>query len=92
MKSLTKLERLKKIHNLIKIAQTGSPVEFASKLGIKKSQLYCILDDLKLKGFPIKYSRILKSYVYSTDCDLEIEYSIKLVTDKKIIKIEKSKK
>ncbi len=89
MKSLTKLERLKRIHNLIKIAKTGTPAEFASKLGIKKSQLYCILDSLKLKGFPIVYSRNLKSYAYRGDCHLEIKYSIKLIVDKKIVKIEK---
>jgi predicted DNA-binding transcriptional regulator YafY len=69
MKTLKQLERLKKIHQLIKINNTGRPKEFANKLKISESQLYNILDDLKLKGFPIKYSRNLKSYEYNDYCE-----------------------
>lgn len=80
MKTLKQLERLKKMHQLIKVGNTGTPKVFAARLDISVSQLYNILDDLKLKGFPIKYSRNLKSYEYNDYCELEVEYSVQLLT------------
>jgi len=84
---MKQLERLRKIHQYIKVGNTGSPNEFAHKLNISVSQLYNVLDDLKIKGFPISYSRKLKSYVYIEDCELEINYSVQLLTTKEKIKI-----
>ncbi|HHC78495.1 MAG TPA: hypothetical protein ENK46_01340 [Flavobacteriia bacterium] len=92
MEIITLLKRLQKIHNLIKEGKTGTPKEFAKKIKIGQSQLYYLLDDLKLKGFPIQYSRTLKSYVYHTDCKLEIDYSIRLIINNKTIIVEENKK
>ena len=80
MKTLKQLERLKKMHQLIKIGNTGTPKEFANKLKISESQLYNILEDLKEKGFPIQYSRSIKSYTYIDYCELEVLFSVKLLT------------
>ncbi len=82
-----KLNRLQKIHTLIQQEKTGTPKEFANKLNLCESQLYNILDDLKTKGFPILYSRSLKSYVYKDDCVLEIVYAVNLLTSQEKIKI-----
>ena len=87
MKTKKQLERLRKIHQFIKSAHTGTPNEFANKLEISESQLYNILDDLKLKGFPIQYSRSQKTYLYNEYCDLEIQYSVHLLTNNEKIKI-----
>jgi hypothetical protein len=87
MTTIKQLERLQKIHQYIKVANTGPPKEFANRLGLGESQLYNILDDLKIKGFPISYSRNLKSYVYYDDCILEINYSVQLLTSHEKIKI-----
>jgi predicted DNA-binding transcriptional regulator YafY len=92
MKTLTQLKRLQKIHQLIKTSHTGTPKEFANIIGVSRSQLFNILDDLKLKGFPISYSRSLKSYIYHCDCELEIEYSVRLLTEHKEIKIDGNEK
>jgi len=80
MKTLKQLKRLKRMHQLIKIANTGTPKEFANKLQISESQLYNILDSLKDKGFPINYSKRLKSYEYNDYCELEVQFSVKLLT------------
>lgn len=88
MKMLKQLERLRKIHQYIKFVSTGTPKEFANKLGISESQLYNVLEDLKIKGFPIIYSRGLKSYLYKNSCELEIKYSVDLLTEHEKIKIE----
>ncbi len=87
MTTTKQLDRLKKIHQYIKVANTGSPKEFANRLSLSESQLYNILEDLKIKGFPISYSRNLKSYVYNDDCELEIVYSVQLLTSQEKIKI-----
>lgn len=87
MKTLKQLERLRKIHQYIKVANTGTPKEFSKRLNLSESQLYNILEDLKIKGFPIAYSRSLKSYLYENDCELEIVYSIQLLTSQEKIKI-----
>lgn len=87
MKTIKQLERLRKMHQYIKVCNTGSPNEFANKLDISESQLYNVLEDLKLKGFPITYSRKLSSYFYNEDCELEVVYSIQLLTSKEKIKI-----
>ena len=47
MNTINKLERLKKIHQLIKVSNTGTPTEFATRLRVSVSQLYNIIDDLK---------------------------------------------
>jgi len=39
MKTIQYLERLRKIHQYIKVCNTGYPNEFANKLGISESQL-----------------------------------------------------
>lgn len=57
-----------------------SPNEFANKLDISESQLYNVLDNLKIRGFPISYSRKLKSYIYNEECDLKVNYSVELLT------------
>ena len=80
MKTLKQINRLKKMHQLVKVTNTGTPKEFAKKLNISESQLYNILEDLKEKGFPIQYSRSLKSYVYNDYCELEVLFSVKLLT------------
>ena len=80
MKTIKQLERLKKMHHLIQAGNTGTPKEFASKLNICESQLYNILDDLKDKGFPIQYNKRIKSYEYTEFCQLEVQFSVKLLT------------
>ncbi len=85
MKTVKQLDRLREIHHCIKRENTGTPKEFANKLRISESQLYNILNNLKIEGFPIIYSRILKSYRYNDYCDLEIDYSVKLLTTKEKI-------
>lgn len=87
MNTLKQLERLRKIHQHIKMENTGTPKEFAFKLQLSESQLYNILENLKIKGFPIIYSRVSKSYRYNDYCDLEIQFSVELLTTQEKIKI-----
>ncbi|NQX81022.1 MAG: HTH domain-containing protein [Flavobacteriaceae bacterium] len=87
IKNNKELERLRKIHCQIKASNTGTPQEFAESIGISRSQIYNIIDNLKIKGFPICYSKTSKSFFYEYKCELEIEYSVRLLTKGETIDI-----
>ena len=53
---------------------TGSPPEFARKMGISERSLYEYLKVLKDLGAPIKWSRQDRSYYYSMDGQFRISF------------------
>lgn len=61
------IERLERIHLLIKRGNTGNVDAFAGKLGLSRSVLLDNLRDLRTLGAPIYFCRIKNSYRYSKD-------------------------
>ena len=59
-----RLDRLCKLHELVRLEQTGTPNELAERLEISRSQLYKMLETLKEYGVDIKYSRFFRTYHY----------------------------
>jgi hypothetical protein len=59
--------------DLIRRKATGSPDEFAEKLGLRKSVLMQELLELKELGAKVNYCRIRKSYYYEQDFVVRIE-------------------
>ena len=80
MKFADHFERMKKMNRLIRAGQTGTPDEFATILGVSTSHLYRYLAEMEQYGLAINYSRTLKSYYYADNRELEVSYSVKLVT------------
>ncbi|HSD08874.1 hypothetical protein [Flavobacterium sp.] len=76
------IERIKKAHQLIYSEKTGKPEAFAVKLRISRSQLYNELDFFKSLKAVIKYSKKTESFYYAEPFDLEISYTLKIITDK----------
>lgn len=76
------IERIQKAHQLICSENTGKPEVFALKLRISRSQLYNDLDFFKSFKAVIKYSKKTESFYYAQPFDLEISYSLKIITDK----------
>lgn len=72
MKLFTYIERINLMHKLITQRRTGTPEELARRLSISVSRLYTILDELKLMGAPIVYSRQRLTYYYSEPFDINI--------------------
>lgn len=70
------IERYQRIDNLIKLQCTGTPVEFAEKLGISESHLYFSLREMKDLGLPIVYNRDRQTYSYKENVRLEIHVGI----------------
>ena len=61
---LCRIERLKRIDKCIRMHATGSPKEFAYKIGISESKLYEELNLLKELGAPILFNKYSMSYQY----------------------------
>ena len=72
--SLTKyIERLRRMDSLISMMATGSPEEFAEKLGLRRSALFESLHEMRGMGVDIKYSFIRQSYYYADNHRIKIK-------------------
>jgi len=56
------LETLQRMHRLIAASHTGTPKEFAKRLGVSERHLRGMLDEMKDMDAPIKYSRTAGTY------------------------------
>lgn len=69
-------ERLRRADRLIRQESTGTPKEFAHKLNISESHLYGFLDELKMMGLPLVYSKTKLTYFYTRPVRLHIDISV----------------
>lgn len=72
MKFIKQIERFQKIDEFIKVENTGTPIELASRLEISRSHLYRLLDTLKDYGAEVDYSRKIRSFYYVTPFDFSV--------------------
>ena len=75
------IERIKKIHYLIRTEKTGTPTDFANTLHLSRRQLYNELDTIKNLDALIKYCKKKESFYYGEPFDLELKYSLKTIID-----------
>ncbi|WP_198664901.1 HTH domain-containing protein [Lewinella sp. IMCC34191] len=68
------LERIKRMHTLIKFNRTGTPAEFAERLGISPAGLYRTLAMMKEMGAPIHFCQRRQSYGYYESVELRIDF------------------
>lgn len=61
------IERIKHIDSLIRNKATGTPDALAKKLHLSKAGTYKFLNEIKEQGFPIAYSKGLRSYYYTKE-------------------------
>ena len=69
------IDRLNRMHQLIKREGTGTPDEFAERFNIKRRQLYNILDEFKDYGAEIKYNRVKNSFYYENEFEVSVKIS-----------------
>jgi len=72
MSLLKYIERLKRMDDLIRRKATGTPDEFANRLGLGKSVLMEELRELKQLGAEITYCKDRQSYYYEQEFVLKI--------------------
>lgn len=80
MKAIEQLQRLQRIHDLIKVERTGTPDEFAETVHISRRQLYEYIQIIKDLGVDIKYSKSRTTFYMCNGHELKITFGIKLVT------------
>ncbi len=77
MKTIDILRRLEQMDQLIRLKATGSPREFAARLGLSQSMMYNYLDLLRMLGGPVQYNRVSASYEYEYPVALQLGYTKK---------------
>ncbi|SKB52249.1 hypothetical protein [Daejeonella lutea] len=65
MKFIEQIERINRLHELIKFRRTGTPQELARRLDLSTSMVFKLLEELKVKEAPIEYSREFRTYYYT---------------------------
>ncbi|MDR1227220.1 MAG: hypothetical protein LBK47_10055 [Prevotellaceae bacterium] len=76
MKLFALIEKMELFHKLVKFEHTGTPEALALRLGISRSYLYEIIDELRARGIAIEYSRIKHSFYYKGPAVMHICFSI----------------
>ena len=80
-------ERLRQMDRLIRRKATGSPKQFAQKLGISERTLYEYLSLMKIEGAQIEYSAEKQSYYYMLNGYFFIGYQLKEIVYDNLITI-----
>jgi len=70
------VNRLERIDALIFKKATGTPEEFAEKLGMSRSTLFQTLQEMRYMGADIRYSCSSQSYYYGNNGRFRISFDI----------------
>ena len=77
MKFLCYIERINQMNRLLQSSNTGSPYEFANSLGVSRTRLYEMIDELRSYGAPITYNRGLRTFCYSEPFDIRVNMKVR---------------
>ncbi len=80
MKLFEYLDRISMMHKLVSRQKTGTPEELARHLGVSRTTLYELLDELRSRGAPITYSKSAKTFFYSQPYDIAVTCTLKPLT------------
>jgi hypothetical protein len=81
MKLFEYLDRINKIHGMVANRRTGTPNEFAGRLGMSRTSLYEMIDELRSRGAPILYSKSSKTFYYSEPFDVRVSCSFRALSE-----------
>lgn len=84
MKIFEYLDRISLIHKLVLNRRTGTPGEFAGRLGLSRTSLYEMIDELRSRGAPIQYSRSSRTFYYSEPYDVSVTCSFKPLSQSEV--------
>jgi len=66
------IERINRLHNLIRHASTGNPHQLAEKLSVSEATVYRDIKRMRRAGAPIVFNPQRQSYVYEKSVNLRI--------------------
>ena len=84
MIALKYLDRIERLHLLIKRKATGTPKELANRLQVSEASVYEYIKTLKEMGAPVAYDIYRKSYVYDKPCSLSLRYNVQTLEEDEI--------
>ncbi|MDW3195469.1 MAG: HTH domain-containing protein [Cytophagales bacterium] len=70
---LEQARKLKRFQKLLENERTGSPSELGEKIGVSRTQIYNMIDQLRSKGACITYDRSAKTYRLDGKYPLKIQ-------------------
>jgi biotin operon repressor len=80
MEFIKQVERLQLLNKLVKEQRTGTPDELAQRLGVSRSKLYLILDELRDTGVCIRYRKQQNSFVYEECLGISLKFSFEILS------------
>ena len=80
MKLFEYLDRISMMHKLVSRQKTGTPEELAHRLGVSRTSLYELIDELRSRGAPIAYSKSAKTFFYRQPYDITVSCTLKPLT------------
>ena len=80
MKVFEYLDRINRMHRMVVRQRTGTPSEFAFQLGVSRTTLYEMIDELRSRGAPINYSKSLKTFYYNEPFEVSVTCSMRPLT------------
>ncbi|TAL71184.1 MAG: HTH domain-containing protein [Bacteroidetes bacterium] len=80
MKIFEYLDRISMMHKLVSRQRTGTPEEFAKQLGVSRTSLYELIDEMRSRGAPISYSKSTKTFFYRQPYDIAVTCLLRPLT------------
>jgi biotin operon repressor len=80
MKVFEYLDRISMMHKLVSRQKTGTPDEFARQLGVSRTSLYEMIDELRSRGAPIAYCKSGKTFFYRQPYDISVTCCLRPLT------------
>jgi biotin operon repressor len=80
MKVFEYLDRISLMHKLVLHRSTGTPEEFAHQLGVSRTSLYELIDELRSRGAPIVYSKSVKTFYYKEPFEIQVTCNLRPMT------------
>ena len=81
MKFLCYVDRVNKMNTLLQRRVTGPPAVFARRLGISRTRLYEMLDELRAHGAPIQYNKSCQTFFYEDPFEVTVDFSARALND-----------
>ncbi len=79
MKINFKIEQYKQLTKLVECQATGSANELAKKIGISRSTLFKMMDEIRGEGVVIEYNENIRSYTYLNNKRLKVSQPITVI-------------
>ncbi len=87
MNSIKNLNRLKRLHQLIRSECTGTPYELSRRLHVSERLVYLLVEQLRDFDALIDYDRSRQTYYYRELFDLEVDISVRVYNKDQMIEL-----